>query len=128
MVQALANEWARSVLLASPPSSASAAAAVAGGAAAGGASGDTDADDGAIINPPPTSDAGGADGPTRLLPFGSYRLDVHDPSSDLDLLLVAPRGVERAGFFGAFVERHLRGHPSVGLIFFFQRGWMWVWA
>ena len=49
---------------------------------------------------------------TRLLPFGSYRLDVHDPSSDLDLLLVAPRGVGREDFFASFVAR-LRAHQAV---------------
>lgn len=27
-----------------------------------------------------------------LLPFGSYRLDCHDPTSDLDLLLIIPHG------------------------------------
>lgn len=27
-----------------------------------------------------------------LLPFGSYRLDCHDPTSDLDLLLIVPHG------------------------------------
>ncbi len=50
-----------------------------------------------------------------LLPFGSYRLDCHDPTSDLDLLLIAPQstGATRLHFFGGFVESFLRPHASV---------------
>ncbi len=67
------------------------------------------------------------EGPTQLLPFGSYRLDVHDPSSDLDLLLVAPRGVGRAAFFASFAQRHLKGHPAVSFSSFFE-GLLIVWG
>jgi poly(A) polymerase len=39
----------------------------------------------------------------QLLAFGSYRLDVHDPSSDLDLLLLTPDGLGRADFFESWL-------------------------
>ncbi|TFJ80575.1 hypothetical protein NSK_008001 [Nannochloropsis salina CCMP1776] len=49
-----------------------------------------------------------------LLPFGSYRLDCHDPISDLDLLLVLPQGLaSRADFFQDFAGRVLRHHSGV---------------
>lgn len=113
LVQTLANEWARGVLAAAAAAASTAQPPIIIPPAAGaGIDGTTTA---AGAGAPPASSADGQqEGPTRLLPFGSYRLDVHDPSSDLDLLLVAPKGVGRGGFFGAFVERHLRGHPAVG--------------
>lgn len=112
LVQTLANEWARGVLAAAAAAASTAQPPIIPSAAGAGSDGTTTA---AGAGAPPASSADGQqEGPTRLLPFGSYRLDVHDPSSDLDLLLVAPKGVGRGGFFGAFVERHLRGHPAVG--------------
>jgi len=45
----------------------------------------------AAAPPPPPSRPPSPPKPV-LLPFGSYRLDCHDPTSDLDLLLIAPHG------------------------------------
>lgn len=39
-----------------------------------------------------------------LVPFGSYRLGVEDDNSDLDLLVLAPRLVQRDDFFSSFIE------------------------
>lgn len=47
-----------------------------------------------------------------LVPFGSYRLDVHDPSSDLDLLVIAPQQLARAEFFTSFLSL-LRQHEGI---------------
>ena len=47
-----------------------------------------------------------------LLHFGSYRLDVHDASSDIDTVAVVPHSVPRSTLFSAFVPL-LRAHDEV---------------
>ena len=41
----------------------------------------------------------------RLISFGSYRLGVHAPNADLDLLTLCPPHVSREEFFSSLVER-----------------------
>ena len=41
----------------------------------------------------------------RLISFGSYRLGVHAPSADLDLLALCPPHVTREEFFSTFVTK-----------------------
>ncbi|GFQ91216.1 poly(A) polymerase alpha [Trichonephila clavata] len=48
----------------------------------------------------------------KMYTFGSYRLGVHTKGSDIDILCVAPRHVERSDFFTSFVEL-LRKQPEV---------------
>jgi len=56
----------------------------------------------------------------RLISFGSYRLGVHSPSADLDLLAVCPPHISRETFFSSFVdilnndERATSIHPISG--------------
>nr|ADY62687.1 PAPa [Candida orthopsilosis] len=52
-------------------------------------------------------DAGG-----KIFTFGSYRLGVYGPSSDIDALVVVPRHVTREDFFTVF-EKILRGRPEL---------------
>ena len=41
----------------------------------------------------------------KLFPFGSFRLEVHSPTTDIDALCVAPRDIERdAHFFGVLPD------------------------
>eukprot|EP01059_Diplonema_ambulator_P034243 TRINITY_DN7588_c0_g1_i1.p1 TRINITY_DN7588_c0_g1~~TRINITY_DN7588_c0_g1_i1.p1 ORF type:complete len:643 (+),score=106.40 TRINITY_DN7588_c0_g1_i1:200-1930(+) len=48
----------------------------------------------------------------RLLTFGSYKLGVHFPGSDIDTLCIAPRDVDREDFFDSLVNI-LRKHLLV---------------
>jgi poly(A) polymerase len=48
-----------------------------------------------------------------IFTFGSYRLGVHTPDTDIDALCVAPRHIERQAHFFDELPRILRNHPSV---------------
>lgn len=47
-----------------------------------------------------------------LITFGSYRLRVHRPDSDLDVLALSPPICQRGDFFTSLVKR-LNDHPSI---------------
>jgi poly(A) polymerase len=49
---------------------------------------------------------------SKIVPFGSYRLGVHSPDSDLDLLAMVTQGITRANFEGSFMTL-LCAHPEV---------------
>ncbi|CAK7897047.1 poly(A) polymerase [[Candida] anglica] len=55
-------------------------------------------------------DAGG-----KIFTFGSYRLGVYGPGSDIDTLVVVPKHVAREDFFTVFVEI-LKNRPELGEI------------
>ena len=48
----------------------------------------------------------------KVYTFGSYRLGVHTPESDIDTLCVVPKHVSREDFFDVF-EPMLRESPDV---------------
>jgi poly(A) polymerase Pap1 len=50
-----------------------------------------------------------------ILPFGSYRLDAHDPASDLDLLIISCQWVTVEDFFTSFLDK-LRRSDRVSAI------------
>lgn len=49
----------------------------------------------------------------KIFTFGSYRLGVHTPDTDIDALCVAPRHIERQKHFFGELSEILRRHPSV---------------
>lgn len=49
----------------------------------------------------------------KIFTFGSYRLGVHSPDTDIDALCVVPRHVDRNKHFFGDLSEMLRRHPSV---------------
>lgn len=49
----------------------------------------------------------------KIFIFGSYRLGVHTPDTDIDALCVAPRHIERNKHFFGELSEILRNNPSV---------------
>ena len=60
----------------------------------------------------------------KIFTFGSYRLGVHAPTTDIDALCVAPKHVDREEhFFGSLYEI-LKEHPSVKNLYPVQKGFV----
>eukprot|EP00347_Sterkiella_histriomuscorum_P020501 403337557 len=49
----------------------------------------------------------------KIFTFGSYRLGVHSPDTDIDALCVAPRHIERTRHFFGELSDILKNHPGV---------------
>ncbi|CCH62023.1 hypothetical protein TBLA_0G00760 [Henningerozyma blattae CBS 6284] len=58
------------------------------------------------------SDGMARDSGGKVFTFGSYRLGVHGPGSDIDTLIVVPKHVSRDDFFTIFAEL-LRGREEI---------------
>ncbi|CCK68338.1 polynucleotide adenylyltransferase PAP1 KNAG_0A06840 [Huiozyma naganishii CBS 8797] len=58
------------------------------------------------------SDGMARDGGGKVFTFGSYRLGVHGPGSDIDTLIVVPKHVSRDDFFDVF-DKLLRERPEL---------------
>lgn len=49
----------------------------------------------------------------KIFTFGSYRLGVHSPDTDIDALCVAPRHIDKSKHFFGELSEILKNHPSV---------------
>lgn len=49
----------------------------------------------------------------KIFTFGSYRLGVGGPDSDIDSLIVAPRKIDRIKHFFGMLAPILKNHPDV---------------
>ena len=52
----------------------------------------------------------------KIFTFGSYRLGVHSPDTDIDALCVAPLNIDRDDHFFGILLSMLQIHPSVSEI------------
>ena len=57
--------------------------------------------------------ANDAIGGNMIYTFGSYRLGVHNPGSDIDTLCIGPRNIRREEDFFNVLGTTLKEHPEV---------------
>lgn len=60
----------------------------------------------------------------KIFTFGSYRLGVHAPNTDIDTLCVVPRHVDRKEHFFGMLYDILKEHPSVRDIYPVEGGFV----
>lgn len=74
------------------------------------------------LSPEAANKAGG-----KIYTYGSYRLGVHGPGTDIDTLVVGPKHVDRQDFNEIFL-RMLEQDPIVSevSVSFFYFGLLWV--